>query len=171
MAQFVVEMTGYLADHLGRTETTNFLTAFTEWRQAGGGLFDHRWFGWDNPYRRPEPTDKNAGWTLYHVHLEPFKPDPLDFQHAEVGAFEAAQKNYDNWMRSKKKRRWRPTSDDVHVYAWDKGVTRPRFLLIDILMSPHAYKIAQMSTREDTERMQAYLHVAEQYVFYGKIVM
>jgi hypothetical protein len=171
MAQLVVEMTRDLNAQLGTVDAKNFITAFTQWQQAGGGFFHHPWFGWDNPYERPEPTDKNAGWTLYHVHLEPFKPNPTDFEDAEKGAFEAAQKTYDDWMKSKKTKQWRPTSDDVLVYARDKSPTHPRFLLIDILASPNAHKIARMENSEDKETMLAYLEVAEQYVYFSKIIM
>ena len=171
MPHLVVEMTRYLADQIGTEKAKNFITAFTQWRQAGAGFFDHPWFGWDNPYERPQPTDKNADWTLYHVHLAPFKPNPTDFEDAEEGALEAAQKTYDDWMNSKNKKQRRPTSDDVLVYAWDKTPTRPRFLLIDILASPNAHKIARMKSNEDKERMLAYLTVAEQYVYFSKITV
>jgi len=169
MVQLVVEMTRYLSGQLGTTETNNYITAFTEWREAGGGLFDHPWFGWDNPYERPAPTDKNAGWTLYHVHLAPFKPNPIDFVGAQAGAFEAANKTYVNWTLSKRKKRRRPTSDDVLVYAWDKGLTPHHFLLIDILASPNAHRIARMENDTDRAQMLAYLKVSEDYVFYKKI--
>lgn len=171
MVQLVVEMTRHLAAQLGPTDANDFITAFTQWRQAGAGPFDHPWFGWDNPYERPEPTDRNAGWTLYHVHLAPFEPDPIDFVNAEEGAFEAAKNTYETWMFRKRKKRWRPTSDDVMVYAWDKSSARHRFLIIDILASPNAHRIARMENDTDKARMMAYLKVSEDYVVYKKINM
>lgn len=170
MAEPVVDITEDLKNQLGSKVANDYIEAFEQWQRAGGGLFDHRWFGWDNPYERPPPTDKNAGWTLYHVHLEPAKPLAHDYVGAN-DAFEAARKTYDRWMSSKAKQRWRPTSDDVLVYARDMHGVTPRFLLIDILTSPNAHKIAEMTTADDKMQMLAYLDVAEQYVYFGKIIV
>lgn len=168
MAKIVVEMTRDLTNQLG-DDAPNYNAAFMQWREAGGGDFHHPWFGWNNPYERPEPTDRNADWTLYHVHIAPFEPQISDFEDEE--AFQKAQKTYKDWMYSKRTWRGRPTSDDVLVYAYDSSPTRPRFLLIDILQSPNAHKIARMTNQPDREKMLAYLTVAEEYVYSRKIII
>ena len=128
------------------TNLVEFCELFAEWKSLGEDEVYE--FGKDVPYERPLVNgQKNV---LMHVHLVPI----IDLE---------KKKKWDkNWEQYSRR-----TSNRALVYVNDGSV---KFLLIDIIPEPDAHEIPKMHTAKHKEIMQFYAQIADQFLYFDKII-
>lgn len=129
--------------------STAFAAGFATWKAsaATAGVKDP-FYGKDDPYTRPLG---NKGQTLlWHVHIRPEnRPNEvLDWD----------QRTRDGQVK---------TSDAVLIYTFEPQYG---YLLLWALRESGAHAFARMSTPEATSSMRSLATIAEEFMFWGRVV-
>jgi hypothetical protein len=126
-----------------------YADGFATWKGSGQtGLLKDPYFGKDDPYARPLRRGQTVLW---HVHLRP-------------DGDAAATLFWDSLTRAG----WTKTSDAVLVYT--QSPTHG-YLLLHAVWSTGAHAFANMSTPLAATLMNDFANAAEEFIFWGRVII